>query len=267
MKTALTCQMKYFHNKIAQTPVDADYEESDALSLGKAFHNVLENTMHERYTDALIINAIKEFNVSMEDKPLLAAMLENYVKLHKSSGLKVVKCELKIETTKYIGYIDFVAQDEDGWWIGDLKTTSRHDPSILPRLHRDPQMNLYAHFADDIGRALQMNGPFLGIRYRQSVKSKAKTEKGLKEGCKAYDIVIPANLLETKDTWSNFEDAHRLVEELHSGLAPKPNYNACMEYFSPCQFFSQCHGCLHSEGNKGISVLTTDDYESSDLLA
>ena len=266
MKTVLTCQQKYHHNKVANTPKDADYEESDALGLGKAFHKVLETTLHESYNDGLIVAAMAEFNVDSTDKALLTAMLDNYVKVHKLSGLKVVKCELKLTTPVFLGFIDFIAQGENGWWLGDLKTASRHDPSLLPRLHKDPQINLYSYFAEEIGNSLKMAGKFLGFRYRQSIKSKAGTAIGLAKGTPTYDIEIPASALNPKETWSNFLEAHQLISELHNGLAPKKNFNACYDYFRPCEYFSQCHGCLHSEGNPAIKVHTLESLTDSDLL-
>lgn len=267
MKVALSCARKYWHAKVANTPKDADYEESDALSIGKAFHWVLEQTLHKYSNEALIIKAMNEFNVDSSDKALLTAMLDNYISVHNLSGLEVVKCELKLETPNFVGFIDFIAQGENGWWLGDNKTASRHDPNILPRLHRDPQLNLYAKFAPKIGEMLGMKGEFLGFRYRQSIKSKAKTEKGLKEGTPTYDIIVPYSAMTPDEVWSNFLDVHELVLSLHSGEVAKPNYNACMDFFKPCEFFSQCHGCLHSEGNKAIQVLTKESYEDADLLS
>jgi hypothetical protein len=266
MKTLLTCQRKYYHAKVANTPKDPDYEESDSLSLGKAFHYVLENSLHEYYNEALVMKAMNEFQVRQDEKELLMAMLDNYIKVHKLSGLKVMKCEIKIEAANFVGYIDFIAQGDNGWWMGDNKTAARHDPNILPRLHRDAQLNLYAKFADRIGDLLKLEGKFLGFRYRQSIKSKAKTPKGLKDGTPTYDIVIPVGLLEPDETWNNFLDAYDLAKEIHGGVVAKPNYNACFDYFRPCEFFSQCHGVCHSEGHNGIKVLTKESYEDADLL-
>jgi len=267
MKTVLSCQQKYAHKKVLNTPVDADYEESDALGLGKAFHKVLEMTLHESYNDKLILSAMNEFNVDPTERALLTAMLDNYVKVHKASGLKVVKCELQLSTPIYLGYIDFVAQGENGWWIGDNKTAGRHDPNLLPRLHRDPQVAIYSRFADEIANALKLTGPFLGFRYRQSIKSKAGTPSGLAKGTPTYDIEIPAAIIDTDLAWSNFLEAHQLTNELHNGLAPKRNYNACFDYFRPCEFFSACHGCLHSEGNPAIKIHTLESLKDSDILS
>lgn len=266
-KTVMTCQQKYFYNKVAQVEKDTDYEEGESLGFGKAFHKVLECTLHTSYSDKLILAAMEEFNVDRFERPLLTAMLENYVKLHKASGLKVVRCEFQILTAEYNGFIDFIAQAENGWYIGDNKTAARHDPEIVKRLASDEQVNLYSFFAPEIARALGMNGPFLGFRYRQSVKSKAGTPAGLAKGTPTYDIEIPTSLLRPQKAWDAHLERHQLAIDLHNGVAPKRNLNACMDYFRPCEHWSKCHGQNFSEQVPGITIHTLESLESADLLA
>lgn len=263
----MACQQKYFFNKVAQVPKDSDYEEGEALGFGKAFHYALEHTLHERYDEKLLKLGMAEHKISLMDKPLLEAMLINYVKVHKLSRLKVVKCELQITTPVYNGFIDFIAQDVHGWWMGDNKTAARHDPAIIHRLHKDEQINLYAYFAEEVGQALKMNGPFLGFRYRQSIKSKAGTPAGLAKGTPTYDIEIPAKLLDPQEAWKNHLERHGVAMELHNGVAPKKNLNACYDYFRPCEHWSKCHGKLFSEGNPQITIHTAESLEEADLLA
>lgn len=268
-KTLNTCQQKYVHKKVLLTPEDPKEEDADeALNFGKAFHKVLEETLHTSYNDKLIMAAMMEHGVPAYSRPLLTAMLDNYTKLHKASGLKVIKCEFKLEIPSlYIGYIDFIAQDSHGWWIGDNKTAARHDPQIAARLHKDPQINMYSHFADEIARALDLKGPFLGFRYRQSIKSKAGTPAGLSKGTPTYDIIIEASALDPKGTWEEFLASHNSALELHNGITPKKNFNACFEYFRPCEFFSSCYGCLPDEGHPLVTIHTLESLESADLLA
>lgn len=260
------CQQKYFYYKVANTPKDEDYEESEALGFGKAFHQVLEKTLHNSYNENLILEAMTEHNVDMSEKPLLTAMLDNYIKLHKKSGLSVVRCELPIETPVFVGFIDFIAQAENGWWIGDNKTASRHDPNILPRLPMDMQLNLYAYFAPEIGRQLEMKGPFLGCRYRQSIKSKAGTAAGLARGTPTYDIEVPLSVMNPSYAWSLHLENQTVAQALHNGLAPTKNFGACYDFFSPCPYFSKCHGDLFSKNSSKVHVHTIESLEDSDLL-
>lgn len=268
MKTLKSCQQKYFYRKVAAIKPDPDYVEGDALSFGKAFHKVLEETLHTNWTDKLLTSAMEEFKVEKCERPLLSAMLENYVKTHRASGLKVKKCEFELLITGlYRGFIDFVAQDTHGWWMGDNKTAGRHNPDeLLARLHLDEQINLYSKFAPEVARALDMKGPFLGFRYRQSIKSKATTPNGLAKGTPTYDIIVPAEILDPEAAWSSFLESHQLAVEIKNGAAPMKNRGACFEYFKACEFFSSCYGCLASEGNPKITIHTLETLETADLL-
>jgi hypothetical protein len=263
LSTLQSCQQKYYHYKIASTPNDSDYEESEALGFGKAFHEVLEITSHRSWDETLLLTAMEAHDVDISEKFLLEKMLEKYVEYHLSSGLKVVKCELPIETTQFIGFIDFIATEGNGYWIGDLKTAARHDESLLPRLPRDMQMNLYAHFADKLEIAIPelVGKKFLGCRYRQVIKSKAKTAKGLESGVSVYDIEIPVSVMDPDGAWSIFQEQFEVVKLLVNGEAPKRNYSACFNYFRPCQYFSKCHGKNFSKNGKEIRVHTIEDYE------
>jgi len=262
----MTCQQKYFYNKIAKVAKDSDYEEGDAMNFGKAFHKVLELTLHTSYSDKLILEAMAEFEVDRFSRPLLTAMLDNYVKLHKASGLKVVRCEFQILTPEYNGFIDFIAQASNGWYIGDNKTAATYKEDIVKRLHLDEQVNLYSHFAPEIARALEMKGPYLGFRYRQSIKSKAGTPAGLAKGTPTYDIEIPASMLKPEEAWSAHLERHGIAVELHNGVAPKRNLNACMDYFRPCEHWSKCYGRLYSESAPEITIHTLESLTDSELL-
>lgn len=263
-----TCETKYWHNKVAQTPNDEDVEESDAFAFGKAFHQVCEDTLHNTYTEALIMKAMEDHKVGMERLSLLRAMLENYTTYHRKSDIAIVKCELKIETPVFIGYIDAIGQSKHGWWIIDLKTSGTHDGAkLLARLPMDEQLNLYSYFAEEIGRALKLEGPFLGCRYRQVIKSKAMTQDGLRKGCKVYDIEVPAGSMNPTFAWNRHLDKHLRAVALHNGEEPKRNYNACMDYHRPCEKFSQCHGEIFSKAYSKCKVHTSESNTDGDLLS
>lgn len=271
MTTLNKCQQKYHHYKVAGTPKDADYEESEALGLGKAFHQVLEKTLHTDYNEALIMEAMADHEVDEEDHMLLTVMLKKYCEYHNKSGLRVIKCELGLSTPLYTGFIDAIAQGETGWWIIDLKTASRFDETLLPRLPLDMQLNLYAYFAEEIQHALKdapynLKGPFLGCRYRQVTKSKAGTMSGLEKGITVRDIEIPVHLMNPQLAWETFLESHQVAIELHNGVAPRKNYSACFDFFRPCEYFSQCHGDLFSKSKDKVKVHTLESINGADLL-
>lgn len=268
MNTLQSCEAKYCHNKVYNSPKDADYEESDALGLGKAFHGVLEKNLHKSYSEQDIISAMVEFNVPTSDKDLLTTMLKKYVEFRVLSGIKVVKCELQITTHNYNGFIDYIAVSGNKWYIGDLKTTARHDESILSRLPLDPQLNLYAHFADQIDIVVPeiVGLEFAGCLYSQITKSKAGTQKGLDAGVKVVETFVPIESMNPDMMWKLFEDAQLRAEELHAGEAPKKNFGSCMAYFSPCQFFSQCHGSTFTDNRNKVKVTTLETLKDEELL-
>lgn len=274
LKTLQSCEEKYWHYKVANTAKDSDYEEGDFLGLGKAFHQVLEKTLHESWNESLLIEAMVEHKVDMSEKPLLSAMLDKYVKYHKLSKVKVVKCEFHIEDNKTVLFMDAIGISYDstgkayGWWIIDLKTASRHDENLLAQLPKDPQMNHYASYADDveIGVPEVKNLPFLGCRYRQVIKSKAGTQRGLEAGVKVFDIEIPVEMMDIKAFKSLFSTVYDRADALHQGEAPTRNYAACFNYFSPCQYFSKCHGELFTKSKSKVTVHTLESLTNGELL-
>lgn len=268
MKTLQTCEQKYHHYKISGTPNDPDYEESDALGLGKAFHAVLERTLHQDYNDALIIEAMVENNVDPSEKDLLTVMIKKYVEFRKASGIKVVKCELPIATSSYVGFIDYIAVKGDKWYIGDLKTAGRHDENILSQLPLDPQLNLYSHFAEDLYIAVPaiVGKEFAGCLYTQTIKSKAQTANGLDKGVKVFEIEVPASSMNPDLIWSLFNEVHDRARELHKGEAPRKNLSSCFNYFSPCPYFSQCHGKTFTENKAKVKVSTIETLNELENL-
>lgn len=268
MKTLQSCEQKYSHYKILGTKNDPDYEESDALGLGKAFHAVLERTLHQDYNDSLIIEAMTEFNVDSSDKDLLTVMLKKYVEFRKASGIKVVKCELPLGTSMYTGFIDYIAIQGNKWYIGDLKTAGRHDENILPQLPLDAQLNLYANFADDLYIAVPslVGKEFAGCLYSQIIKSKAQTYAGLDKGVKVVETVVPVESMNPQLIWSLFNEIHNRAIELHHGEAPRKNFSSCFNYFSPCPYFSQCHGKTFTDNKTKVKVTTIETFNELENL-
>lgn len=272
-----TCETLYWHEKIKQSPPDKDYEDNDAFGIGKAFHEVLEKTLHKKYVKELLMEAMETHEVDITDYPVLEAMLKKYVVLHKLSGLTVVKCELKIDHPAYVGYIDMIMVAPDGtWWIGDLKTTGRYDETLLPRLARDMQLNLYSYFIEFVATQFNLDvSKFKGCRYRAVTKPKL-VQKGkettesyidrLEENVNVYDIEIPFSSMDPKHSWETIMEGRQRAVQLWNGEAPKRNYNNCIQYFKGCKHFSKCHGHLFTQGKGTVRVHTIETYTDGDLL-
>lgn len=268
-KTLLSCEQKYWHYKVNKSPVDPDSEQSDALAVGKAFHTTVELSNHKQFVKEYLLKAVKE-NECEEHIALIEAMAKNYVEYHRYSGLKVVKCELGIQDDTFLGYIDAIATDsEGGWWIIDLKTAGRYDPSIIPTLPLDPQLNLYSSYASRIEEMLpELKGfTFRGTRYRivtkstMAQKAKETLEKyveRLQGSVKCVDISIPVTAMNPQGAKERHTEVWQRASKLHGGEAPLKNYGSCMAYFRPCEYFSQCHGKTHSENAEKVEVYTLD---------
>jgi hypothetical protein len=270
MKLLQSCETRYWHYKVTNTPKDSDFTESESLGLGKAFHQVLEQTLHKYWDESLVIQAMTEHNVDSEDANLLKVMLDKYVEFRQTSGLEIIHCEFGIETPEYVGFIDAIAVDKasQSWWLVDLKTAGRHDPNLLPQLAKDMQIGLYSHFVHDIENQFKQldKYKFGGFKYSQVIKSKATTQSGLEKGVKVYEITIPSNLIVEGESWSLFNEVHDRAMELHRGESPRKNYSACFNYFQPCPYFSQCHKTLFTSGHKDITVTTIETLKERDLL-
>jgi len=287
MKLVQSCEQRYFYHKVAKVPHDADYEDSDALGIGKAFHGYLEDNGHGQFHTPAKFSAeiqakCEEFNVP-EEAPLVAAMALSYMKMHKASGLSVVVCEQKLESPIFVGFIDVILKDNfGGWWIGDLKTAARFDQSQkVATLPKDQQLNLYAHFAMLMAPHLGLDPElFLGCRYRVTTKTKS----GIKEGetlaefarrmvekgsVESYDVIIPVQIMAIEQTWKRFELIQNRAAQITNGEAPVQNLESCFSYFKPCPYFSQCHGKCYSEATttNEIKVMTKASFdEEKDML-
>jgi hypothetical protein len=268
MSTLLSCEKKFHCYKVACVPKDPDHEESDALGLGKAFHQVLEKTLHQDYNDILIMEAMAEHNVDPSEKDLLTMMLKKYVEFRKASGIKVIKCELALGTSMFTGFIDAIAIQGNKFYILDLKTAGRHDESILSRLALDPQLNLYASFAGDLDIAVPelVGKEFAGCLYTQVIKSKAGTMAGLEKGVKVYETFVPVEVMNPEEMMSLFSDVHDRAVELHQGAVPKKNFSSCFNYFQPCPYFSQCYGMTFTDNKNKVKLTTIETLKEEDDL-
>ena len=151
------CNRRFFHAKVRESTPDPDYEEnSTALRLGKAFHAVLEQCFHrrEKLTPEIYQKAYDENDILTDTEQLqIRAMVHRYLGLHEHSGLEVVAVEVEVGNDSYLGFIDAIMADKHGnWWIVDLKTAAKLNESLLSRLSRDPQLNVYSYFRHTLAK-------------------------------------------------------------------------------------------------------------------
>lgn len=275
MKTFLSCQRKFWFKKIGKYPVDPDIEEdTEALRVGKTFHQILEDTGHIldglKYS-SVVAECWKQELDEDEFAPMIYAMLSRYKVMHEKSGLKASFCEVEVKTPDFIGFIDVILTDnEGGWWLGDMKTSAAYYSNIAAGLPRNQQLNLYASYADLIGDQLKLDlSKFKGCRYRVTTKSKLarNTKRGetieeyisrLCNSVKSVEFIIPKEKLDTSEARRIHKLVHYYIMSKRALEEYLPNYDSCTQYFKPCEFWSQCHNAFHSE-IKLESISASDD--------
>jgi hypothetical protein len=270
------CQRKFYYQKVAKVTPDSDREDDGkALRLGKAFHQALELCKHDKKAKSNDIFK-KAFNDNLVDnrneQGLVVAMVNKYLEFHSRTNLKVVGIELEVgDRINYIGYVDVILADDNGnWWIVDLKTAARLNTSLLSRLSRDPQLNVYAYFAEDIADRLGLDiEKFQGVRYR--VTTKATIKMGAREKfpefvarcydrIESYDIAVPKDKLIPEKVYKHFMvllGQMRKLSTKNEEDVPQ-NYTYCETYFKPCEYWSQCYGKTFTENAELYQILDSD---------
>lgn len=262
------CSQKYYWYKVKQVARDADSDQdTTALDVGSAFHYVLEHSGHtDKDIGKHLTVACKEYNCE-DQKALINAMVLKYLKAHKKSGLSVVQCEFEISDEVFLGYVDVVLSDEQGfWWIADLKTASRFSDITAAALHNNVQLNLYAHYSAEIAKHLKLDpDKFQGTRYRVTTKSKLKRKvteshvdlvRRIYHAIESYDVAVPVALMNPQETFDNHMRLYHQALKLKSGeIKPSKNLSYCDSFFKPCEYFSQCHGYTFSELKDRLEVI------------
>lgn len=268
------CEQRYFNYKVAKLAKDKDVEESNAFAMGKAFHHVLEMSMHKKPEN--IVNKLEEcvelFGIEEEEIGQLHAMVLQYLRCRKQTELEAIACEYSIVDDNCIGFIDLIEGFREGdswgdWYITDLKTARTFWATLTARLPQDRQLNLYASFFGQIAKEFGLDpARFKGCRYRVTTKTTAKQKKTESyndyvmrlveaKNVKSYDIVVPVEKLNINQISNEFESLYRRSIELRNGDVPTRNYSYCETYFKPCDYWSQCHGTCFSEMKDDLEVL------------
>lgn len=266
------CETRYYHYKVAKTKRDPDSpEDTDAFIIGKSFHHILEMSKHEKPEKIghLLEECVKKFKLPEEDTGLVHAMVLKYLRLHKKTNLVAVACEWEIKHPIVTGFIDviFKEKDSDKWWIADLKTSKTFYATIVSRLPKDRQLNLYAAFYREIAKDLKLDpDAFQGCRYRVTTKSEAKQKKLesyndyvlriTESNVKSYDVIVPIAKMAPKEVLKEHLRLHQISMLMRTGdYVPTQNFGNCETYFKPCEYWSKCHGECFSKLKEDLTVL------------
>lgn len=259
-QTLLGCEQKYYFYKVEGAPHDPDYHKSDALAIGSAVHDILEHSRHEKpeSLSKAVEKTIKdpEIQLPKEHANMVVGMVIKYCRLWKKLGLRVLEVEPAIESEEVSGFIDVIEEDQDGkWWITDVKTWKDLKPVKLAEAPSDPQLNLYAAHAPQLAEKFDLPFEnFAGVRWRVVTKTSAKQrakesardyiKRIADKHLKAYDIAIPKHLLNPPAQLARHLELQKRAKQLKSkrGKKPSRNYGNCFSFFSPCEYWSKCHG-------------------------
>lgn len=257
------CNRKYFYKKVAKFKPDPDVEDDqEALQVGKAFHQILEDTRHNLtgLAYAAVEATVKTYDLLNPNHhgPMIFAMLAKYKAMHALAGLKVLACEHVIETEAFYGIVDVVLEGDDGgWWIGDMKTAANYSASLIPTLPRHPQLSLYAAHYKELATALDLDPEkYLGCRYRLATKTKLRRKDDEAVGAfikrclasvRCMDIVIPKESMAPADALGVHTAAAKFIAKHKKAEAYAQNYGNCMMWFRSCEFWSRCHGKCNSD--------------------
>jgi hypothetical protein len=261
------CRRKAYLRYKLRVERDADLED-DALALrfGSAFHKVCELTQHEktRYTQQILNECCKAESLEYEEVAKVYACLMSYYRLHTASRLRCIGLEMEVSNEFILGYIDAILVDTNGfWWICDLKTSGMIMESLFARLHRDPQLNLYANFAGQVAQKFNLDtSKFSGVRYRVVSKPRSAPKIGesldaysLRAAPEMYDVEVNAAELDYVEAFEDLMQAKQELDSLSLETA-QCNRSACLEYNRPCEYWSQCHGKTYTECKESVRVFT-----------
>jgi hypothetical protein len=275
------CERKYVHRYVMKSKQDTDFETPNYFDFGSAFHKILELTSHEaKNFSAVNFEGIIKSYESLDyiaDGGRIAALLRNYWLLHGQIPLFVAACELRLDLDKTTAVIDAIAVDKASgeWWIVDLKTTGMIDATLPARISRDPQLNHYAACAPSIAKLMNLDlRRFAGVRYREGFKCRVEPKDNetfekytarVQPNSKIREIVVASQDLKIPEVWESFmlafETATRLTNEANAGRC---NYNSCLKWGRPCEYFSQCYGRTFTEAQSQTIINTHEIIDKRD---
>jgi hypothetical protein len=154
-------------------------------------------------------------------------------------------------------YVDAIFQDDDWWYISDIKTTGlKLDPTVRTRLTVDPQLVNYSRYAHILAEKLNLPlEKFYGINYREVEKPRQKWKVG--ESWESFtqrcgmpefrEVDVSKHQLKTSEVSSNLENTLYTIRQIKDKNDTSQNMRACRDKGQTCKFYSQCYGCLFSE--------------------
>jgi hypothetical protein len=242
LKTFTACQKKYWHQYIAETPQDPDYETPHAFDFGSAAHELLDKTKHkpELFSLNLVREICEKYSLNFAcEGAKIASMLRAYYS-HKQCN--VIATELVISEAPRKAIVDAITIINSKWFIVDIKTAASFCPYLPSRLPTDIQMLQYNSMAHTIPVLLPEleSKQYGGILYRELKKPLQRYKDG--EDYDSFTLRCTSDYRELHVAPSaDDERLLHLINLINTAERFIENHSECVKFNSKCKFFNSCH--------------------------
>ena len=234
-------------------PLGADTKQ---LSMGKAFHVGIENGSTDAALEFLEKDKFFMSTESETDKTIVLAMVEAFLKKFPEAStweheVYMTGKLLNEQEDDFQVYIDALEEHENGYYIIELKTTSRIDQTYIDKLDFNDQVNRYYYFAEK-----QLKKPILGIKYY--VIKKPLLRQKMNETVDQFRQRVVDRILEDDSIFftiltrtpeqisSCIEDTKYDMQVIENTTRYTKNLAACSCYGN-CPYISLCRGLKDAE--------------------
>lgn len=233
-------------------PLGAD---TKALSMGKAFHTGVEHADVQACIDYMNQDEYFMDQNTEIDKAICIAMVEAFIRKYPQCKNwiheKHLTCNLTGgESDDFQLYIDGLEKDRDGYWIIELKTSSRVDDCYIKKLEFNDQISRYWHAAEENGYKI------LGVKYYVVKKPLLRQKQSetlqqfinrlverLMEDDNIIDLVIDRTSEQIKDC---IDDTIEDIKTIRNTTRFTKNLCSCGIY-GTCPYMELCMGTKDAE--------------------
>jgi hypothetical protein len=246
--TYLSCQRKYWHQRLDKTCHDSDSRQGNGLVFGRVIAQLQEEFSPDPIklmTATRIKEAFAAEGLSINDAARGMAVLRKYYGTF-AQGV-VTKVEQWLEHPTLVGKLDKLMKFCDRTFIIEDKVFSDINPALRDTLKTDSQLCLYASCAE------QFEADAIMFRVISKPKERRKKEESWEEyarrcTCEALEITFEFSELDIKGCLDKFESLQAEISEKGMEKARYMcNTKNCQSYGYACEWFSQCHGKTHTE--------------------
>jgi hypothetical protein len=262
LKTFESCQRKYWHRYINETPYEA--EDKKSLIIGSVLHKYCElacynvNLLGSDYLETA--KNICDTNNTLEENDLAAisAMAEKVLTWFSEGFVGMLfEADFSMNDEEKM-FIDCIARsvDNNKIWIIDLKTCSAimSNPFQQMLLYRDLQMIRYNYRALELYEKLyegciylQVSKPKLKRKENESIESYTKR---CQESVNINPIFLRKEMLTNEENKMRVMHLKTIIFGLTRNCSERlfeTNYNSCFNYYSKCEYFDNCNKNLIME--------------------